>query len=96
VTADKALLFEPASTNTRKLLDTLVPRLQVSFVTISTWQVLLAACGSLCACHKHVKVPWRITQPYSNYNHADSYVLYTSNAMTAVAGCSCSRQIADQ
>jgi hypothetical protein len=29
VTADKALLFEPASSNTRKLLDTLVPRLQV-------------------------------------------------------------------
>jgi hypothetical protein len=33
VTADKALLFEPASTNTRKLLDTLVPRLQVCCVT---------------------------------------------------------------
>uniref|UniRef100_A0A383WIT7 Magnesium transporter n=1 Tax=Tetradesmus obliquus TaxID=3088 RepID=A0A383WIT7_TETOB len=30
VTADKALLFEPASGNTRKLLDTLVPRLQAS------------------------------------------------------------------
>eukprot|EP00879_Flechtneria_rotunda_P025525 GHRR01027126.1.p1 GENE.GHRR01027126.1~~GHRR01027126.1.p1 ORF type:complete len:365 (+),score=105.54 GHRR01027126.1:246-1340(+) len=30
VTADKALLFEPASSNTRKLLDTLVPRLQAS------------------------------------------------------------------
>jgi hypothetical protein len=33
VTADKALLFEPASNNTRKLLDTLVPRLQVRTVT---------------------------------------------------------------
>eukprot|EP00878_Enallax_costatus_P009886 GHUV01010323.1.p1 GENE.GHUV01010323.1~~GHUV01010323.1.p1 ORF type:complete len:671 (+),score=155.93 GHUV01010323.1:200-2212(+) len=30
VTAEKALLFEPASNNTRKLLDTLVPRLQAS------------------------------------------------------------------
>lgn len=30
VTADKALLFEPASHNTRKLLDSLVPRLQAS------------------------------------------------------------------
>lgn len=29
MTGDKALLFEPASGNTRKLLDTLVPRLQV-------------------------------------------------------------------
>lgn len=29
VTGDKALLFEPASNNTRKLLDALVPRLQV-------------------------------------------------------------------
>lgn len=30
VSADKALLFEPGSSNTRKLLDTLVPRLQAS------------------------------------------------------------------
>jgi len=37
VTADKALLFEPASHNTRKLLDSLVPRLQVSGTNCLRW-----------------------------------------------------------
>lgn len=42
VTGDKALLFEPASNNTRKLLDALVPRLQVG------WRGL-TSCGG-CGC----------------------------------------------
>lgn len=45
MTGDKALLFEPASGNTRKLLDTLVPRLQVRAAMlgltamVSRWRV---------------------------------------------------------
>lgn len=47
VTGDKALLFEPASNNTRKLLDTLVPRLQVRWHILSVWPAIARSCGQL-------------------------------------------------